>query len=214
MLGLLFAASMAAVQLHTPPPAARRQPPRAAVVMGWADAQRKMREQQAKAYEQRTAEQQKAAAAAALRREEEAEEARARKEADARRAAEYVDNLDFRYPGGVATQPTSILTREGIANAQRLNSPAILAEQALLDAMKRSGEIPAAQMKEELQRLMEKATVAGVSEASPAQKQAKQLLGVLSASLEAASAPADPMDDAVNAIFGEYVMPEDVDDAL
>lgn len=179
--------------------------------MGWGEAQRKRKEEQAKIYEQRAQERKVAEAAAAKRIEEERAAAVAKREANARRAAEYVDRLDFRRPGGVSLEPTNILTREGIANAQRTSSPAIRAEEALQTAMKDSSNIPPEEMAESLERLVAEALTAGVSVNSPVIKRAQQLQGVLAASSKGAGAPDDPMADTMKAIFGDYVLPDDLD---
>ena len=143
------------------------------------------------------------------------EEARAAAEAKKQRdlaAAQFVDNLDVSRPGGVTRRSTNILTREGIANAQRTSSPAIKAETALQDAMKSSSNVPPSEMIATLERLMAEATAAGVFAGGPVMKRAEQLLGVLKSSVQEAGAPPDPMADTMNAIFGDYVMPDELDD--
>ena len=67
-------------------------------------------------------------------------------------------------------------------------------------------------MVDTLERLVAEATAAGCFAGSPVMKRAEQLLGVLKSSVEAAGAPPDPMADTMNAIFGDYVMPDELDD--
>ena len=184
-----------------------------AITMNWADRQRQFREEQQARYEAQAAARAEAEAErqAALEAKR-AAEAKARADRDAAYAA-YVDNLEFRSPGGVARQPTNVLTREGIEAANKISSPAILAEERLAKAVSEASGLPAADAADQLERLIAEARAVGVSSNSPQLKKATSLMGVLRAGAQEAGAfEVDPLAEQMSILFsdewGGYSMPE------
>ena len=74
--------------------------------------------------------------------------------------------------------------------------------------MKRSADTPPEQMWVSLEHLIAAAEAVGASTNSPVMKQARALLSALATASRSASAQPDPMQDTMNAIYGDYVMPE------
>jgi len=163
-----------------------------------------MKEAQAAKYQQQADSREKAETERLATQEAEREAAAAAKAARDAAYAAYIDNVEFRTPGGAVQQPTNVLTREGIRAAQRTASPAILAEEALVDAMGASGELPSLEASQQLERLIAEARAAGVSSMSPQLKKAVSLMSVLQASAREAGAPdPDPMAAQMKAIFSD-----------
>ena len=134
---------------NTLAPSCRSQP--SAVRMGWIDAQRRRKEAEQAQYEALAKAKQEADAENA-RVIEEAQRARAEEESRRNeRAAAYQDNVDLYRPGGVMRQASSGVTREMLANSQKTQSPAMLADEALKAALSKA--VTAAQLLAPTERL-------------------------------------------------------------
>lgn len=166
-----------------------------AMAGGWADAQRRKREEQLAQFEALAkvkAVQDAANAQAVADAQREKEDAIARQN---QKIAAYQDNVDLYRPGGVMRQAPLALTREMMANAQKVQSPAMLADEALKEALDANADAAA------LARTLEEARAAGLREGAPNYKKAVALLATLEAggSLEAAAQPpSSPMDGSVD----------------
>ena len=190
-----------------------RLPQPSAVRMGWADAQRRRKEAEQAQYEALAQAKQEADAANA-RAIEDAQKARADEERRRNeRAAAYQDNVDLYRPGGVIRRVATGVTREMLANSQKTQSPAMVADEALKAALAKADV-------EVLAQVIEVARAAGLRESAPNLKKAISLLATLSPSSSTASdavaakrGPVDPVDAKLDAIFsGGYAIPDDDDD--
>ena len=105
-----------------------------------------------------------------------------------------VDDIDFF--GGTGGGGT--LTREGIANCQKMTSPALDAMEALEMAVKAAGDLSPTEAIRQLQRLIGEAFEANVSVESNSMKKAASLLAALEAA-DNGTDDDDPKADALNA---------------
>lgn len=129
----------------------------------WMEAQKKRKEEERKQYKARAEAAEAEKAAREAKAQEERDAAEAEKARQAAKMAEYQDNVDFYRPGGVMRQPTNVLTREALANAQKTSSPAIDADAALQKCVKEdTKELPNAQAIELLNLRIAEARAAGV----------------------------------------------------
>ena len=121
-----------------------------------------------------------------------------------------VDNMDFFGGSG-----GGVLTREGIANAQKTRSKSIDAMEALSEAVKTCGDLPPDEAADALQSVIGDAYEAGVSVTSPVMKRAAALLTALEnarESAEAVKAATDSgLDSKLNALFDGFAPPPDLD---
>ena len=108
-----------------------------------------------------------------------------------------------------------VLTREGIANAQKTRSKSIDAMEALSEAVKTCGDLPPDEAADALQSVIGDAYEAGVSVTSPVMKRAAALLTALEnarESAEAVKAATDSgLDSKLNALFDGFAPPPDLD---
>ena len=100
-----------------------------------------------------------------------------------------VDDMNFFGASGGGT-----LTREGIENARKTRSPALDAMEALQDAVRNTGNLPAAAAAAELQRVIGEAYEAGVALTSPPMKKAASLLAALETAAAAGTSSSDDED--------------------
>lgn len=118
-----------------------------------------------------------------------------------------VDDMNFFGATGGGT-----LTREGIENARKTRSPALDAMEALQDAVRNTGNLPAAAAAAELQRVIGEAYDAGVAVTSPPMKKAASLLAALETAAAAGTSSDDEDDGNEDASEAEGVM--DLDQKL
>ena len=103
------------------------------------------------------------------------------------------------------------LTREAIRESAKATSPAILAEEALQEAVRTAGDLPAEEAMQNLEAAIGGAYEANVSVKSPQMKMAAALLATLenAARVREDAPPADPFGDQMNSLFADsYAMPE------
>ena len=173
----------------------------------WMQAQRKRREEEEARYEQLAKARAKEEESRRERAAAEQEQKRRDAEERSRRAAAFQDGLDVSRPGDGIRQPTPVITRETLANAQKTTSPALNADEALKVALQEVGTLDTRAACDLLKQRMADARAAGLRESMPNFKKAQALLNTLelTAASEAelkqagfiASKEADPSADAM-----------------
>jgi len=119
-----------------------------------------------------------------------------------------VDDLEFFGAVGGGT-----LTREGIANAQKVTTSVFDHETRLQEAVEQAGQLPPKEAVENLQNVIGEAYSSGLTVNSPPMKMAATLLQALEQAVDegvdAEIAEVDPLDDKMDVLFAdEYFVPD------